>query len=368
MEPDHSPSSLTIDLGPRSYRMHVRSLEGAPGLMREAGLDAERCFVVTDENVASLYLDRLMEALRAARFTPEAHVVAPGEQSKSEAPLRRLYDAALEWGLDRQTPVAALGGGVVGDLAGFAAATLLRGLPLVHLPTSLVAQVDSSLGGKTGINHATGKNLIGAFHQPALVAADPEVLETLPQREWTSGLAEVVKHALIADANLLAFLREHWAAILNREAGLLPEMIHRAARVKAEVVAEDEREQGRRAILNFGHTFGHAIEHAAGYGSFTHGEAVAVGMRAALFLSRERHPDFDGDAALDLVTRLPVRGGDPARLSFEALRRAMQQDKKNEGDAVRFVLLRAAGEAHVAGGFDDDTLEAAWQFALRSGD
>ena len=292
-----APVRVRLD-GGRSYAVRFRSLADVPALLVEAGLRVGRCLVVTDAHVAAHYRAPLAHALDAAGWTPRVVVLPPGEATKSDVHLRGLYDEALAWGLDRQTPVVALGGGVVGDLAGFAAATLLRGLPLVHLPTSLVAQVDSALGGKTGLNHATGKNLVGAFWQPRLVVTDTTTLATLPQREWTSGLAEVVKHALIADPDLAAFLEAHWAdLVLRRDDEAVAQMVRRAAAVKARIVSADEREAGRRALLNFGHTFGHAVEKVAGYGTFTHGEAVALGMRAATALSRRRHgPDADASA------------------------------------------------------------------------
>ena len=357
-----SPVHVALD-GTRDYALYFHSLSEVPSLLSEAGLRKGRCLVITDEQVAPLYLKPLQNALKQAGWAPKSMVVPAGESSKSPASLQSIYDEALAWGLDRKTPVLALGGGVVGDLAGFAAATLLRGLPLVQLPTTLIAQVDSALGGKTGINHATGKNLIGAFHQPAFVCADPETPRTLPKREWTSGLAEVLKHAFVADAAFLSFLEANWAAILERDEDVIGEMIRRAAAIKAQVVAEDEREQGRRAILNFGHTFGHAIERTAGYGVFTHGEAVAVGMRAGLYLSHHLHPDFPLERTDLLARRIPVEG-DASALSLESLREAMQYDKKVEAGTVRYVVLRRPGKAYVAKNLPDEAVSAAWQFAL----
>jgi 3-dehydroquinate synthase len=294
-------------------------------------------------------------------------VLPPGEATKSASCLHRIYDEALSWGIDRQTPVFALGGGVVGDLAGFAAATLLRGLPLVQLPTSLLAQVDASVGGKTAINHDTGKNLIGAFYQPRLVCADPDTLDTLPMDEYTSGMAEVVKHALIGDVDLMAFLEDHLVPVFSRrDREAVARTIEQAVRVKATVVAADERESGRRAILNFGHTFAHAIERVAGYGTFSHGEAVAVGMRAGLYLSHRRHPDaLPRDRADDLIRAIPVEA-EPSALSFDALYDAMAADKKNDGDTIRFVLLRRLGEAYVSGEVSRSEAEQAWRFACRA--
>lgn len=348
--------------GGRDYAIHFEELRETPRLMTEAGLRAGRCLVVTDEHVAALHRMPLEETLRAAGWTPKSLTLSPGETTKSASSLQTIYEAALRWGLDRKTPVLALGGGVVGDLAGFAAATLLRGLPLIQLPTTLVAQVDSAIGGKTGINHAVGKNLIGAFHQPRLVCADLATLATLPDLEWTSGLAEVVKHALIAEMDFLDFLETNWPKVRAREAATVGEMVYRAARIKAVVVSEDEREQGRRAILNFGHTFGHAIERVAGYGQFTHGEAVALGMRAALHLSQRLHPDVSLERAHRLVQQLPVRNR-LADVPVAALMEAMRFDKKIEAKTQRFVVLRRVGEAYVTAAATPADVEAAWAFA-----
>jgi len=302
--------------------------------------------------------------LTKAGWTPHVVTIPAGEASKSAEQLLSVYDNVLEWGMDRDTPIIALGGGVVGDLAGFAAATLLRGVPVVQCPTSLIALVDSSLGGKTGINHATGKNLIGAFHQPAVVVADLDTLGTLPQREWTSGMAEVIKHALIADADLFEFIDANLVDVMTgRNRSLTEQMIPRATEVKAKIVAQDERESGIRAILNFGHTFGHAVESVAGYGTFTHGEAVAVGMRAALYLSAQRHTEAIDRDRIDHVLRAIPQQHDPADLDWTAVRAAMQSDKKNKGDTVRFVLLSDLGDAYVTGDIPDADLRHAWDFA-----
>ena len=374
-----SDAALTVSLGEgRSYPVHAAPLAEVPARMEAAGLRAGRCLVVTDENVAGHYRAPLVEALREAGWTPRVVELPPGEATKSPEHLQAIYDDALGWGLDRRTPVVALGGGVVGDLAGFAAATLLRGLPLVHVPTSLVAQVDSSLGGKTGINHAHGKNLVGAFWQPSLVVADPGALATLPAREWRGGLAEVVKHALIegaappareatADGSLLAFLETHRDALADRRPQAVAAMVPKAARVKARVVEADEREAGLRAVLNFGHTFGHAVERAAGYGAVTHGEAVALGMRAALVLSRRcaglSEDDFERAWRLTRMVAVPPAA---ARPSLAKLREAMQSDKKNVAGTVRFVLLRGLGDPFVTGDVAEKALRAAWSAARES--
>ncbi|PEN15246.1 3-dehydroquinate synthase [Longibacter salinarum] len=362
-----TPSSVSVPLKRgRDYAIRYTSLRDLPGILHDVGLRTGKCVVVTDENVGAQYRSPVRTALSSAGWIPHVITVPPGEKSKSADQLQVLYDDILEWGIDRDTPVIALGGGVVGDLAGYAAATLLRGVPVVQCPTSLIAHVDSALGGKTGINHATGKNLIGAFHQPNVVVADLDTLGTLPQREWTSGMAEVIKHAVIADADLFSFIEEHLVDVMTgRRRDLIHKMIPRAAKVKAEIVAEDEKESGRRAILNFGHTFAHAIESVAGYGTFTHGEAVAIGMRAALFLSAQRNTQAIPRENIDYVLRAIPQQHDPSELDWQDVRRAMQSDKKNKGDVVRFVLLDRLGQAYVTGDISDAALRQAWDFATR---
>jgi 3-dehydroquinate synthase len=362
---------IHVDLGERSYDVHFQSLRELPELMAGAGLEpgsgggsSGRCLLVTDENVGAHYRSPVAAALERAGWTVRAHVVPAGEATKSAEHLHEIYDVALDWGIDRQTPVVALGGGVVGDLAGFAAATLLRGVPLVQCPTSLLAQVDASVGGKTAINHETGKNLIGAFYQPRLVCADPDTLDTLPMREWASGTAEMVKHALIASPDLFEHLEENLVGVMARkDRGAIATAIERAVGIKRDVVVEDERETGRREILNFGHTFAHAIEKVAGYGTFTHGEAVAVGMRAGLYLSHRRNPDrIDRDRLDHVVSAIPV-DGNPSALDREAVFDAMSADKKARGGTVRFVLLDRLGHARVTGDVTRGELEQAWAFA-----
>ena len=354
---------LTVGLpGGRDYALHFAPLREVPRLMRGAGLKRGRCVVVTDPNVATLYQGTLETALVTGGWSPKTIVVPHGEASKAPLALKSIYDAALAWGMDRSTPVLALGGGVVGDLAGFAAATLLRGVPLVQLPTTLIAQVDSAIGGKTGINHAVGKNLIGAFHQPRFICADLSTLATLPQLEWASGLAEVVKHALVADMAFLALLEGAWPALLSREDTIVRTVVSRAAFVKARIVAADEREAGRRSILNFGHTFGHAIERIAGYGRFTHGEAVALGMRAALKVSERLHERFPLGRAMGLVRQIPVRNS-LADLSVAELTRTMRYDKKASAGVQRLVVLRRLGEAYVTEAATEEDIEAAWAYA-----
>ena len=347
----------------RGYELLFAPLQALPVRMREAGLRPGKCLVITDTNVASHYRNVVVGMLQLDGWDPFVLALPPGEETKSPKHLTAIYDAALSWNIYRHTPVLALGGGVIGDLAGFAAATLLRGVPMVHIPTSLISQVDSSIGGKTGINHKEGKNLIGAFYQPKLVLIDTKLLYTLPRREWTSGLAEVVKHALIGDEAFFAWIESEMRQIVARDPRVVADLVYRAASIKAEVVSEDELEQGKRAFLNFGHTFGHALEKALGYGVLTHGEAVAIGMKAAAFMSRRFSRKLDHSrvqATLNLIPTPPV----PAEIGVTDIRIAMATDKKKVSERLHFVLLKRIGEAYVT---DDVTLadvEAAISFSL----
>lgn len=347
----------------QGYPVAFRPLSELPLAMREAGLRPGRTLVVSDRNVAGLYGQTVDQALRRDGWEPRILTLPAGEATKSPQPLQAVYDAALNWGIDRATPVIALGGGVIGDLAGFAASTLLRGIPLVHVPTTLLAQVDSAIGGKTGINHEAGKNLIGAFHQPSLVLADIQTLATLPEREWASGAAEVIKHALIGDPRLFELLTDGWAQFAGRESAAVREVILRAAQVKIDIVSRDELEHGPRAFLNFGHTFGHALEQATGYAVLTHGEAVAIGMRAALYLSRRFNPKLDYMRSDLLVRRIPVPPI-PADIALGEVMNAMRTDKKAEAGRLRFVLIRRIGTAYVTDQIARTDLEAAWNHVL----
>ena len=341
--------SFRVDLGPASHEVHVGpGLLGSLGqLARDAGLMPGRAALVTDSNVGPLYAPDLLATLRTAGFVPTLLEVPAGEPSKSLAALAGLYDRLTEAELDRTNPIFALGGGVIGDLAGFAAATYLRGLPLVQIPTTLVAQVDSALGGKTAVNHRAAKNLIGAFYQPRLIVADTTALTTLPAREFREGLAEVIKYGAIMDAPFLTWLESSMSSILQRDPASLEVIVERSLRHKAYVVATDERESGLRKILNFGHTLGHALEASSGYGSYLHGEAVAIGMVAAAGLS-VRYAGLSADEATRLE-RLLGAGELPTQMpsgwqSSEFLQ-ALRLDKKRAGDAVEFVLLDRLGLA-----------------------
>ncbi|NNF57630.1 MAG: 3-dehydroquinate synthase [Rhodothermaceae bacterium] len=352
----------------RAYPLHFRPVTELPALLEEASLAPGPCLLVTDENVGPHYAPPLCASMDAAGWEPTVLTFPAGESTKSLDALTRLYDKALALGLSRQTPVLALGGGVIGDLAGFAAATLLRGLPLIQIPTSLIAQADSAIGGKTGINHTAGKNLIGAFHQPCLVLIDTATLSTLSERDYTSGLAEVVKAALIADAEFAEWLVASWDAILGGDTDTVHTLVRRAVSIKAEIVAADEREAGQRMLLNFGHTFGHAIERVTGYGTFTHGEAVAVGMRAALHLSASVATGSIWTGPLPkpfaraeaLVAHLPAFGSLEA-VDAGTLTTAMRTDKKRGAAGLRFVVLTDLGHATVVDSLPEQMITAAWR-------
>jgi 3-dehydroquinate synthase len=345
--------SITVELGERSYPIVIGSGLLGGGFDLSACVDGPDCLVVTNETVEPLYLEALTADLTGKQV--RAISLPDGEAYKTLETVEDILDTLIEGGANRDTTVVALGGGVVGDIAGFAAACYMRGVEFIQVPTTLLAQVDSSVGGKTGVNHASGKNLIGAFHQPRAVLIDTETLQTLPDRELKAGLAEVIKYGAIVDAEFFAWLEANVDALLARDPQALAVAIRRSCELKAEIVAEDERESGRRAILNFGHTFGHAIERCQGYGEWLHGEAVAAGMVMAAQLS-------SGDIALaERIGNLLARAGLPTRPpAFPALDllAAMGMDKKVQQKRLRFVLLRGLGEAFVTSDYDAARLDA----------
>ena len=337
---------VAIDLGDRSYHIRIGAgLLGAPDTY--AGLPrASQALIVTNTTVAPLYAEALQRALAAHHTRCGVLVLPDGEAHKEWPTLQRIFDRLLADGADRKTVLYALGGGVIGDLTGFAAACYMRGVPFVQVPTTLLAQVDSSVGGKTGINHPLGKNMVGAFYQPLRVVADLDVLRTLPPRELSAGLAEVIKYGPIADMAFLDWIDAQLPALLARDAAALAHAVRRSCEIKAMVVGADEREAGLRAILNFGHTFGHAIESGLGYGEWLHGEAVGCGMVMAAELSQRLGlVDAAFVARLrDLIARagLPVRGPDLGADRYLAL---MRGDKKSEAGAIRFVVIDRPGHA-----------------------
>jgi 3-dehydroquinate synthase len=346
--------TVTVDLGERSYPIVIGSglLDG--GFNLAEFIRGSDCLVASNNTVAPLYYEKLLPNL-AGRDVASVNL-PDGEEYKTVPTMQTIIDGLVEAGANRDTTVIALGGGVVGDIAGFAAACYLRGVNFIQVPTTLLAQVDSSVGGKTGVNHAKGKNLIGAFHQPQVVLIDTATLETLPDRELQAGLAEVIKHGAICDAEFFAWLEVNMAALLRRDPEALAHAIRRSCEIKAEVVAADEREAGRRAVLNFGHTFGHAIEHCLGYGQWLHGEAVAAGMVMAAKLSGL--PDSEVERLVDLVASagLPV---EPPQIAADDWIRAMGLDKKVQGKKLRFVLLGAIGDSHVTADYDQGRLDEA---------
>ncbi|WZO99226.1 3-dehydroquinate synthase [Isosphaeraceae bacterium EP7] len=357
---------VPVDLGPRSYEVRVvsdRAAEFGPFAAEAlnetwAGRGCKLALVVTDENLSGR-VGPYVEGLAGAGIRAEVATVPPGEASKSAETAWTLYDRLIEMKADRHTCVVAVGGGVVGDLSGYVAATFARGLPLVMVPTTLLAQVDSSVGGKVGVNHPRAKNIIGAFHQPVGVWVDTATLATLPARELKCGLAEVVKYGVILDDDFFAWLERQAAPIAAGEPGPLRHLIAHCCRLKADVVSRDEREEtGLRAVLNFGHTIGHAIEAVAGYGGgYLHGEAVAVGMVAESRLA-ERLGWVDAETTARL-TALLARFGLPVSapgLAPDALIEAMGRDKKNKGGRTRFVLPRRIGQVELTDAPDEATI------------
>ena len=347
---------IDVKLGKRSYPILIGPglLGSAEVLQEHAG--AARLLVVTDEAVAPLWLPRLEQGLAGRPFA--SCVLPGGETQKTLGNVAAIIDALVAARLNRDGIVLALGGGVVGDIAGFAAASYQRGIAFLQLPTTLLAQVDSAVGGKTGVNHPGGKNLIGAFHQPSAVITDTDTLSTLPDRELRAGFAEIVKAALVADAAFFDWLEANAGRVLARDPGALAQAIRRACEIKAGVVAEDEREQGRRAVLNLGHSFGHAIEAGAGYGRVLHGEAVAAGLVLAADLSARlgRLPGADAQRLRELLARsgLPV---DPPRLGRARMLELMGMDKKVAGGRLRLVLLDAIGRPVVSADYPQQALE-----------
>ncbi len=351
---------VPVTLGDRSYEIQI----GA-GLLARLGPECarrqlgKRCAIITDRHVGPRYGHRVKTALLRAGFEPVLLTVPAGETAKSLKTVQGCYDFLAGHRLERQSFIVALGGGVVGDLAGFVAATYLRGIRFIQVPTTLLAQVDSSVGGKVGVNLRAGKNLVGAFYQPKLVLCDLRVLQTLPGREFRAGLAEVIKYGIIYDAALFAKLERHLASILQREPKVLTEIVARCCEIKAKIVGQDETEAGVRAILNFGHTVGHALEAISHYGKFLHGEAISIGQVAAARLSA-RLTGLPG-AEADRIERLFQRAGLPAALKLrtqqmDKLFQAMRLDKKVSAGEVKFVLARNLGSVEFGHAVPDQVL------------
>ena len=341
--------TLTVDLDQRSYPIYIGSdLIDRPDLF-EACSKASSIYIVTNTTVAPLYAERLSKTLATFGKSVRTITLPDGESFKDWKNLQTIFDELLKHGADRQTVLVALGGGVIGDMTGFAAASFMRGIRFIQVPTTLLSQVDSSVGGKTGINHPLGKNMIGAFHQPVAVVADLNTLKTLPPRELSAGLAEVIKHGAIADASFLDWIEANTNALLACDIEVMSHAVLRSCEIKSAVVSADEREGGVRATLNFGHTFGHAIEAGMGYGEWLHGEAVACGMvmgaKLSCLLQKITQADVDRLTRIIHAMHLPITA---PKFGAERYIELMQVDKKAEGGQIRYVLLEQIGKAYMS--------------------
>lgn len=341
-------NTLQLDLGERSYPIHIgANLLAQPDLYKKH-LKGSLTAVVTNETVAPLYADRVVKTLESLGQKVKLIVLPDGEVFKTWEVLQKIFDGLLESSADRKATLVALGGGVIGDMTGFAAACYMRGIRFIQVPTTLLSQVDSSVGGKTGINHPLGKNMVGAFYQPQAVIADLDTLKTLPPKELAAGLAEVIKHGAIADAEFLTWIENNQDALNACEPKAMEHAVRRSCEIKSQVVAQDEKEGGIRAILNFGHTFGHAIEAGMGYGEWLHGEAVGCGMVMAADLSVRVGLLSEADASrlkkITAALRLPTV---PPKLSIDRYMELMSVDKKAEGGEVRYILLDGFGRAKI---------------------
>jgi 3-dehydroquinate synthase len=349
---------LDVSLGTRSYTIQFGSgnLSRIGSICKKLNLSGSSA-VITNATIGALYGKSIIDSLAAVDISAECLIIPDGEQFKNSSTLNSIYDVLIERGLDRKSFLIALGGGVVGDITGFAAATYLRGIEFIQVPTSLLAQVDSSVGGKTGINHLKGKNLIGAFHQPRSVLVDISTLDTLPEREYLSGLAEVIKYGVVCDRDFFHFISERVDRLLDREQNTLLEVVSRSCAIKAGVVANDEREDGYRAVLNYGHTFAHAVERLTEYKRFLHGEAVAIGMVQACKLSEYKGyaDSSDTKRLIDLLQQfgLPV---DLPSFTVEAYLQAIRKDKKVNAGGINFVFNSGIGGSVIEAVADWDFL------------
>jgi len=350
--------TLKVELANRSYPIHI-----GRGLVSNADLilphlKRKHVAIVTNTTVAPLYLEQLSASLQAAGVSVISIILPDGEAYKNSETLNLIYDALLQNRCERSTTLIALGGGVIGDLTGYAAATYLRGVPFIQIPTTLLSQVDSSVGGKTGINHPLGKNMIGAFYQPQLVLADIDTLQTLPSREFSAGMAEVIKYGLIRDPDFFDWLEMHIDQLMALDESSIGEAIYRSCQNKADVVARDEHETGERALLNLGHTFGHAIENAMGYGVWLHGEAVAAGTMMAADLSARmgwlKPEDVKRIYALLTAANLPLEA---PKLGVEKYLNLMQLDKKVADGKIRLVLQQGIGKSVITSDYDEKKLK-----------
>lgn len=353
--------TITVELAPSSEQRHY-PIHIGNDLLTQADLILphlvqKRVAIISNTTVAPLYLDKLCAALKSHGVETIPIILPDGESYKNWETMNQIFDALLTHHCERHTTIIALGGGVVGDLTGFAAASFLRGVPFIQIPTTLLAQVDSSVGGKTGINHPQGKNMIGAFYQPQLVLADSSTLNTLPDRELRAGIAEIIKYGLIRDLSFFEWLEQNMEQLLAKEPRVLHEAIRRSCEMKAEIVAADEKESGVRALLNLGHTFGHAIENGMGYGVWLHGEAVAAGIMMAAELSRRMN--FISEAEVLRIRKIFIQAGLPVtapRFSFEKYIELMSLDKKVSAGKIRFILLNRIGNASMHADIPQDAL------------
>lgn len=354
-----SNHTLNVDLGDRSYPIYIGTgLLDQPELLTKHIL-GQSALIVSNTTVAPLYLGAIEKSLDTADIRHNTVILNDGEQFKTIDSVMTIIETLLNQRHDRQTTLIALGGGVVGDITGFAASIYQRGVHFIQVPTTLLSQVDSSVGGKTGVNHPLGKNMIGAFYQPQCVIADTSTLDTLPDRELSAGLAEVIKYGLIYDSSFFDWLEKNISGLLKKDNHLLAEAILVSCQTKAEVVEQDERESGIRAILNLGHTFGHAIEATMGYGNWLHGEAVATGMVMAVDLSL-RHGwinDSVKQRTISLLEKCALPVHSPAEMSIEQYMNAMAIDKKTVNGTIKFVLLEALGKAIVTSNYDPELLD-----------
>jgi len=349
-------NTLTVNLGNRSYPIHIGQQLLGHGELLTRHLRGRQVMLVSNDTVAPLYLAKVRQQLSA--FDTSTLILPDGEQYKNLDTLDTIFTALLENRINRDCTLIALGGGVVGDITGFAAASYQRGVSFLQIPTTLLAQVDSSVGGKTGVNHPLGKNMIGAFHQPGCVVIDTDTLDTLEDRQLSAGLAEVIKYGLIRDAAFFEWLEANMAALMARDKKALEYAIKRSCSIKAEIVAADERESGQRALLNLGHTFGHAIETGTGYGNWLHGEAVATGMLMAADLSA-RHDWISADVVertKQLLRQAGLPTSAPGEMDESRFMALMAVDKKVVDSGLRLVLLKAIGEAVVTGDFRAELL------------
>ncbi len=352
-------SQVRIDLGKRSYDIYIGyNLLNSIGARLKGIINSNKVMLVTNPTVAELYAKVLHEQLESAGMYPVMAEIPDGEEYKNLATAEKLYDIAYEHELDRQTPIIALGGGVVGDLAGFVAATYLRGVPFIQIPTTLLAQVDSSVGGKVAVNHPKGKNIIGAFYQPAAVFADLSVIKTLPDREIKAGMAEVVKYGVISDGLFFNWLEENLEKVLTLEPQAMEKVVTVSCKCKAAVVKEDETEKGARAILNFGHTVGHAIEALTGYKTYRHGEAVSIGMAAAAEMAVNMGMLNRSEAIRinRLLQRIGLPVNIPPEINIDDLIKIMQKDKKVISSKLTFVLPVSIGKVEIVRGIGRDVI------------